>query len=101
MYKNNQQTNWSKNLFLWNYKCYDIHTETEKPKKTSFEEKLNLTLNYNKSSHKDEIITVSWNKANIKGKQTLKAKVYDQQNVFGRIFNLEELTNYIKNKYKI
>ena len=31
----------------------------------SFEEKLNLTLNYIKSTHKDEIITVSWNKANI------------------------------------
>ena len=45
-------------------------------KEEFFEEIRNGTLNYFNSVLKDEIITVSGNKANIKGKTTLKAKVY-------------------------
>ena len=45
-------------------------------KEEFFEEVKNGTLNYFNSVLKDEIITVSGNKANIKGKTTLKAKVY-------------------------
>ena len=45
-------------------------------KEEFFEEIKNGTLNYFNSVLKDEIITVSGNKANIKGKTTLKAKVY-------------------------
>ena len=41
-----------------------------------FEEIRNGTLNYFNSVLKDETITVTGNKANIKGKTTLKAKVY-------------------------
>ena len=41
-----------------------------------FEEIKNGTLNYYNSVLKDETITVTGNKANIKGKTTLKAKVY-------------------------
>ena len=45
-------------------------------KEEFFEEIKNGTLNYFNSVLKDEIITVTGNKANIKGKTTLKAKVY-------------------------
>jgi hypothetical protein len=45
-------------------------------KEEFFEEIKNGTLNYFNSILKDEIITVTGNKANIKGKTTLKAKVY-------------------------
>ncbi len=48
-------------------------------KEEFFEEIRNGTLNYFNSILKDEVITVSGNKANIKGKTTLKAKVYGQE----------------------
>ncbi len=38
-----------------------------------------LNLKYFNSVLKDEVITVSGNKANIKGKTTLKAKVYGRE----------------------
>ena len=48
-------------------------------KEEFFEEIRNGTLNYFNSVLKDEVITVSCNKANIKGKTTLKAKVYGME----------------------
>ena len=48
-------------------------------KEEFFEEIRNWTLNYFNSVLKDEVITVSGNKANIKGKTTLKAKVYGME----------------------
>ena len=48
-------------------------------KEEFFEEIRNGTLNYFNSVLKDEVITVTGNKANIKGKTTLKAKVYGME----------------------
>ena len=48
-------------------------------KEEFFEEIRNGTLNYFNSVLKEEVITVSGNKANIKGKTTLKAKVYGME----------------------
>ena len=58
------------------YVHMDGKTQT---KQEFFEEIKNGTLNYFNSVLKDEVITVSGNKANIKGKTTLKAKVYGQE----------------------
>ena len=55
------------------YVHMDGKTQT---KKEFFEEIRNGTLNYFESTLKEEIITVTGNKANLKGKCTLKAKVY-------------------------
>ena len=48
-------------------------------KEEFFEEIRNGALNYFNSVLKDEVITVTGNKANIKGKTTLKAKVYGME----------------------
>ena len=48
-------------------------------KEQFFEEIKNGTLNYFNSVLKDEVITVNGDKANIKGKTTLKAKVYGME----------------------
>ena len=48
-------------------------------KEQFFEEIRNGTLNYFNSVLKDEVITVNGDKANIKGKTTLKAKVYGME----------------------
>ena len=48
-------------------------------KEEFFEEIRNGTLNYFNSVLKDEVITVNGDKANIKGKTTLKAKVYGME----------------------
>ena len=58
------------------YVHMDGKTQT---KQEFFEEIKNWTLNYFNSVLKNEVITVSGNKANIKGKTTLKAKVYGQE----------------------
>ena len=47
----------------------------EKPR----QKKKNGTLNYFNSVLKNEVITVTGNKANIKGNTTLKAKVYGME----------------------
>ena len=57
------------------YVHMDGKTQT---KQEFFEEIRNGTLNYFESTLKDEVITVTGNKANVKGKCTLKAKVYGQ-----------------------
>ena len=48
-------------------------------KEEFFEEIKNGTLNYFNSVLKNEVITVTGNKANIKGNTTLKAKVYGME----------------------
>ena len=48
-------------------------------KEQFFEEIRNGTLNYFNSVLKDEVITLNGDKANIKGKTTLKAKVYGME----------------------
>ena len=48
-------------------------------KEKFFEEIKNGTLNYFNSVLKNEVITVTGNKANIKGNTTLKAKVYGME----------------------
>ena len=58
------------------YVHMDGKTQT---KQEFFEEIKNGTLNYFNSVLKDEVITVSGNKANLKGKTILKAKVYGQE----------------------
>ena len=58
------------------YVHMDGKTQT---KEEFFEEIRNGTLNYFNSVLKDEVITVTGNKANIKGKTTLKAKVYGME----------------------
>ena len=58
------------------YVHMDGKTQT---KEEFFEEIRNGTLNYFNSVLKDEVITVSGNKANIKGNTTLKAKVYGKE----------------------
>ena len=58
------------------YVHMDGKTQT---KEEFFEEIRNGTLNYFNSVLKDETITVTGNKANIKGKTTLKAKVYGNE----------------------
>ena len=54
----------------------DRKTQT---KEEFFEEIKNGTLNYFNSVLKNEVITVTGNKANIKGNTTLKAKVYGME----------------------
>ena len=57
-----------------------VHMDGKTQKKEEFFEEIrNGTLNYFNSVLKDEVITVSGNKANIKGKTTLKAKVYGME----------------------
>ena len=58
------------------YVHMDGKTQT---KEEFFEEIKNGTLNYFNSVLKNEVITVTGNKANIKGNTTLKAKVYGME----------------------